>query len=244
MKVLITSCGRLDLLKRTLRSLLHKQQYIFSGIVVHEDSPRLTKEQSDELNRMQHEFQFELVLLGGIGQHKSIEKFLSEYGGEYYLHVEDDWEFENDRDWIKESVEILETDEGVIKVLCRKDSPHPCEYNYCVGNSMLRTWAENGKENPVLSKKVVTIAVKKSDDRGHWTCDNFGYLYPWENNGITWSGFSWNPGVTRVEGLRYFMPFQKFEQEVAEDIYKGGLSVVALEQGVCAHIGEGRSTHE
>lgn len=72
----------------------------------------------------------------------------------------------------------------------------------------------------------------------------FGYIEPWQNNGITWHGFSWNPGITRLDLLKKFIPFGPYEQDVAEAIYKAGYKVVELSKPIYKHIGDGRSTHE
>lgn len=72
----------------------------------------------------------------------------------------------------------------------------------------------------------------------------YGYLKPWMSDDyIMWCGFSWNPGVTRVDLLKEFMPFPKWEQDLAEQIYKKGYKVVELADKVYKHIGDGRSTH-
>ncbi|HNP99552.1 MAG TPA: hypothetical protein PKK99_10885 [Bacteroidia bacterium] len=72
----------------------------------------------------------------------------------------------------------------------------------------------------------------------------FGYLNPWVNDGIKWYGFSWNPGVTRWDYLKKFVPFPRWEQDLSKVIHDAGYEVVRLEKGVCTHIGQGRSTHE
>jgi hypothetical protein len=144
-----------------------------------------------------------------IGQHKAIESVLSHFKDKYYLHVEDDWRFDNSYDWIAESVKIMEADPTIIKVLCRNGSPHPCTHDRV---------SESG------------IA--------------YGILEPWENDGITWSGFSWNPGVTHLDLLKQFIPFGKHEQDLAEAIHQAGYKIAELSTPIYTHIGHGRSTHE
>lgn len=183
MTALLTSCARFDLLNKTLISLYENQQSKFF-LTINEDG--LTK----------------------IGQHASIENFLKTTNEKYYLHLECDWQFENSYDWIQSSIDLMNHDPMVIKVLARKESPHPCEHNLNFNN------------------------IK------------FGYIKPWENNGITWHGFSWNPGVTRMDLLRQFMPFPKWEQDLAQTIYEAGYKVIELAEPVYHHIGDGMSTHE
>lgn len=153
-----------------------------------------------------------IILTGGIGQHASIEKYLNGITDKYYLHCEDDWLFKNHYDWITESKCIMEEDDLVIKVMARNNSPHPCKFNIGLVD-----------ENRDLI--------------------SYGEIHPWTgDDGICWHGFSWNPGITRADILKRFMPFPKFEQELAERIFKAGYKVAALANPVYTHIGEGRST--
>jgi hypothetical protein len=180
MLALLTSCGRFDLLKTTLESL-HKEQKNNFFLNIHEDG------------------------LSKIGQHGSIEKFILSNNEKYYLHLEEDWEFNNHYDWISESIRIMDQDTSIIKVLCRHESPHPCDHD-----------------------------IKKG----------YGELKPWTGtDGITWHGFSWNPGVTRMDLLKTFIPFPAWEQDIAKNIYDTGYKVVELIKPVYKHIGDGRSTH-
>jgi GT2 family glycosyltransferase len=207
MKALLTSFNRPDLLMQTLNSLLQDQPYPL-GIQVYEDSP--TIDYSPE--SLQDAFGIACVSVkktGGIGQHQSITRFLEQNEGKHYLHLEDDWEFNNTYDWITASLSLMDQDESVIKVLARADSPHPCVHNYSLQSDRTRM---------------------------------FGYLDPWLNDGILWHGFSWNAGVTRMDYLKRFMPFPKFEQDLAERIWKAGYKVAELKDKVYTHIGGGRST--
>jgi hypothetical protein len=224
MKTLITSCGRFDLLEKTFFSLKEKQKHELD-IYINEDSESVSKNIYLTNN---------ISFTNKIGQHSSIELFLKGYDGrdasivlsKYYLHCEDDWHFNNTYDWIQASINIMEADPTIIKVLCNSDSPHPCQFD----RSFFGGYVRNVNTNE--------------------TCFNspfyryYGYLHPWENNGIAWHGFSWNPGVTRLDLLKQFVPFGKHEQDVAKAIYDAGYKVVRLQNGVCHHIGGGRSTHE
>lgn len=196
---LLTSCGRFDLLQHTVDSLLKNQQKNLF-IDIHEDSRAIDLKNTERAN-------INVIFTGGVGQHASIERFLTFYTDQkYYLHLEDDWEFNNEYDWIEKSLEIMRNDESVIKVLCRENSPHPCVHDPELG---------------------------------------YGYIQPWNApDGTLWSGFSWNPGVTRLDLLNQFAPFPKWEQELAQNIFKAGYKVVELIKPVYKHIGDGRSTHE
>lgn len=205
MLALLTSCGRPDLLKQTLDSLLTDlivKERLF--ISLNEDKLEGIRELLDEgylLNKSieQHD-------MGGKGQSHSIQKFMNRYSTKYYLHLEDDWHFDNSYAWIGESIRILEENPTIIKVLARKGSPHPCEHDQ-----------DNGA---------------------------YGLLEPWtSNDGKLWHGFSWNPGITRLDLLKQFTIEGKSEEQISEDIYKAGYKVAELAKGVYTHIGDGRSTH-
>lgn len=211
MKVFITSCNRFDLLQRTVKSLVDKQQYAISEIVIHEDGV------GGNVPRMYHgNIPLTVKYTNGIGQHKSIEKFLNENKDKYYIHCEDDWEFDNYYDWIEDSVSVMEDVKDVIKVLCRKDSVHPCVHDkHCYPHKPFN-----------YDIKII----------------HYGELKKWRTT-CDWYGFSWNCGVTRADLLKQFMPFGKYEQDVVFDVFKAGYKTVELEKKVYKHIGENRSTH-
>lgn len=211
MLALITSCGREDLLQKTLNSLCENQKSKID-IKINEDSVDGKIKIIPPLD-----FNIEIYLTGGIGQHGSIEKFLNEQTPEkYYLHVEDDWCFFNNYDWIKASIDLMEKDHSIIKVLARHESPHPCKHDF-----------------------------KFLSNQGKTESEVFGYIYPWTGpDNITWHGFSWNPGVTRMDLLKQFLPLPNWEQNLAKNIYDAGYRVVELKRSVYKHIGDGRSTHD
>lgn len=155
------------------------------------------------------------ILTGGLGQHGSIEKFLKEHDEKYYLHLEDDWEFTNRYDWLEYSRQIMESRPEIIKVLARDRSPHPCNHNCYVRLTL----------EEVFQYK-------------------YGVLEPWQNtDSLWWCGWSWNPGVTRMDLLKQFMPFPKWEQDLGLKIHDAGYKIAELAMPVYTHIGEEHSTH-
>lgn len=219
MLALLTSSNRPDLLEKTLSSLFEKQYSNDLKVIIHEDAIPRVNFPGSEIEKVCDRFHENISLVSltnKLGQHKSIEKFLDVVGEEskYYLHLEDDWQFENTYNWIYESLKIMERDDSVIKVLCRKESPHPCEHDRFLTNGPVRI------------------------------SNLFGYLKPWTGpDEITWHGFSWNPGVTRISALKKFLPFPAWEQDLAKNIYDAGYKTVELSISVYTHIGDGRSTH-
>ncbi len=204
MNTLITSCGRLDLLRDTIHSLVMIGQQEPLQVTVHEDSDELFVLPPFVKN----------VRTGKVGQHKSIEMYLHAHSHlKHYLHLEDDWHVDNSYNWIQRSLDIMELNPMIIKVLARKGSPHPCKHD----------------------RPIYEFVPRQA---------YFGYVEPWRGaDNILWSGFSWNPGVTRLDLLKEFMPFPKWEQDLAENIYKAGYKVVELKDGVFTHTGDGQSTH-
>lgn len=155
MTLFITSCGRHDLLKKTLSSFfLNQKSDRISGVVIHEDSKNPNV---DAFTQIGVEFNAQIIYTNGIGQHASIEKFLLNTKDYYYIHCEDDWEFDNSYDWIEESVNVFLQQDDIVKVLIRKDSPHPCIYDQ-KSWGYVRPWINDGiiwkgfSWNPGLTK--------------------------------------------------------------------------------------------
>jgi hypothetical protein len=201
MLALLTSCGRHDLLERTVFSLYDDQKHHDLTTFIHEDSEILP---DFPLSKNMIQVQY----AGGKGQHHSIDKFLGLCAAaapelKHYLHVEDDWEFDNSEDWIAKSLEIMEQDPTIIKVICRAEHPHECKF-------------ENG----------------------------WGYVQPAVFGGNMWYGFSWNPGVTRLDLLKKFDILRKSEYELSVEINQAGFKVAYIEKPFYTHIGNGRTTRK
>jgi hypothetical protein len=120
---LITSAGRPDLLQKTVFTLFQNQPFEDIDLAIQEDAipaKILFNKQGITTN---HPIKF--VILEGGCLNKNIEYYLNNLSGhKYYLHCEDDWDFNNSYDWITASIEIMEKEPDVCKVLARSTNNH------------------------------------------------------------------------------------------------------------------------
>lgn len=104
--VAITSCGRFDLLERTLRSLLPRLEGSVHEIIVIEDSG--SSAVSDVIRQFHGPYGDIKVIINKppLGQTKSIDKLYSHIATEWIFHCEDDWEFYS-ANFISQSFKLL-----------------------------------------------------------------------------------------------------------------------------------------
>jgi hypothetical protein len=112
----ITSCGRMDLLERTLKSFYKFNTYPISKTIIVDDSGG--KFDSDRIAPLiPGDFQF-LVNDFNIGQTRSIDRLYSQINTTYIFHCEDDWEFFAPG-FIEDSLEILHSNPDIFTVWIR-----------------------------------------------------------------------------------------------------------------------------
>ena len=94
--VALTSCGRFDLLERTLRSLLPRLDGPLARVLIAEDSGN--RAVLDVVRRFDGQYaKIEAVVNDPpLGQVKSIDRLYSRIETEWMFHCEDDWEFFSD----------------------------------------------------------------------------------------------------------------------------------------------------
>ena len=114
--ILLTACGRPDLLKITLLSFLKFNTYPIKEIVITEDSGNIGIN-----DFIQELLPFPCILLYNktrIGQMKTIENALPYLKTPYIFHCEEDWEF-YDYGFIEKSFEILNKNKNITSVWLR-----------------------------------------------------------------------------------------------------------------------------
>ena len=105
--VTMTSCGRFDLLERTLRSLLPRLEGQVVKFLIVEDSGNGLVEKVVERVFDQRKIEVQVIINSSkYGQVRSIDQIFSRVDTKWVFHCEDDWEFIHDG-FISESFKIL-----------------------------------------------------------------------------------------------------------------------------------------
>jgi hypothetical protein len=121
--VVITSCGRWDLLEKTLYSFTACNTYPIDRYILIEDSGK-----AEMKDKIMEKYPFIDVVLNEvpIGQIASIDTAYQMVTTPYIFHLEDDWHFHTEGDFIKESIDILERHGACLQVWIRdnEDNPH------------------------------------------------------------------------------------------------------------------------
>jgi hypothetical protein len=122
----LTSCGRYDLLRYTLKSFLQYNTHSIDKFIIIEDAG-YTK----ELGEVMEEYPWMEWIVNGkrIGQIKSIDRAYKLVTTDYIFHCEDDWEFYREG-FIEKSLEVLENHPNIIQYWLRERTDtmgHPVE---------------------------------------------------------------------------------------------------------------------
>jgi GT2 family glycosyltransferase len=134
--LVVTSCGRVDLLKQTLISFFKFNRYPIEECIIVEDSGTTI-----DLSFLTEIVPVKLKVLindTNIGQIHSIDKAYAEIQTPYIFHCEDDWEFYK-CGFIEESIKILKEDTTVSNVWLRSHSDtmgHPIDFNLIKKNDI------------------------------------------------------------------------------------------------------------
>lgn len=114
--MVITSCGRTDLLERTIESFFKVNTYPIKKVIITEDSGT-----PQDFSKVRSLVPCELEIIENktnIGQIASIDLAYSKVDTDYIFHCEEDWEFFNNG-FIEKSFEILETNSKIFTVWLR-----------------------------------------------------------------------------------------------------------------------------
>lgn len=114
--VVVTSCGRQDLLERTLDSFLHYNTHPIKEFIIMEDGDG-ERNATLALKYRGHPMRW-LSTGTRVGQIAAIDRAYSEVTTEYIFHCEDDWEF-HAPGFIEKSEVILENNPSILQVWLR-----------------------------------------------------------------------------------------------------------------------------
>ena len=123
----ITTCGRLDLLDRTLESFFNVCKYPFTEFIMSDDSED-DSVYTELVNKWGNKFKI-VQNKPKLGLSRSIDRLYDIVQTEYIFHCEEDWFFDSNTNLIEDSLSILQEHEFVHQVHVRHiyDTPHKPE---------------------------------------------------------------------------------------------------------------------
>ena len=217
----ITSCGRLDLLKKTIHSFNRYNTFHISHMIVIDDSGDKLEHWKMQvyLDRIDFSNIYKVKFIANeenIGQVRSIDKAYSEVTTPYIFHCEEDWEFYK-HGFLEKSLEVLKADEKIITVWLREltdTNTHPYDPTVYTANQV----------------------------QYHLLSLNFQNI---------WHGFTWNPGLRRKSDYDLIKPFIQYgegqeaaiaECHVGQEYKNLGFRGAILTEGAVRHAGGKEST--
>jgi GT2 family glycosyltransferase len=164
--LVITSCNRFDLLKKTLESFSKKNTYPIKEIIIIEDSGNLEIRNIIPDQWIDH---IKLIINEkNLGQIKSIDLAYKEVTTDYIFHCEDDWLFYRNG-FIEDSMKILESDKSILTVWLRdieKDIEKNYPFHYVFDEKTIDkiSFYQLGSENPDWRGFTFNPTLKRKSD--------------------------------------------------------------------------------
>lgn len=223
--LVITSCGRVDLLKRTVDSLWKYYQFPKENFYIIEDSAK--PEVASQLQQMFGSIATLIINEKNIGLLNSVDKVYSRVTTKYIFHCEDDWVFYRPG-FIEESIAMLEADTKLKQVNLRS-----IYHDYIIHHPL----AIEETRFCIAGQACYKIKIPDNyDKRGIPTS------YPLDQ--LDWSCFSFNPGIVRKADYDMtggYIRIASSEAEISTWYKQKGYYMVALENDAVLHIGWGYS---
>jgi hypothetical protein len=135
--ICLTSCGRYDLLGRTLSSFFAYNTYPYANIaefIISEDNDfdgEIMEKIVNMFRGYAPEDLFLRVMFGKVGQIASVDRMYEQVETPYIFHTEEDWETYNSS-FIEKSLEIMESHPEILQVHLREQNDlngHPVIYD-------------------------------------------------------------------------------------------------------------------
>jgi hypothetical protein len=207
----LTSCNRWNLLQATLDSFLKLNTYPIERYILHEDSGN-----SEIVTKIKTKYPFiEVLESNRVGLLASVDKLYALVETEFIMHIEDDWIFENNPNFIQESLEVLK---------------NPAIHQVWIRQGIPEDWLEQ-------------------EDKG-------GYRMVKHSHFGDWTGFSFNPGLRRLSDYKLMFPegYNVHNKHGSNSVLSEhdcnmitidyNYRAAILNNRVCRHLGEGKSTYK
>jgi len=214
--VCLASCNRFDLLEKTLDSFFSLNTYPINEFLITEDSTN-----ADMKDKILNKYGNKIKLIFNevnLGPYKTFDNMYQQATSKFIFHCEDDWLFESNPNFMKDSIDILNERDNVHQVWIRKTD--------------VDAWLE--KQSLMTSTKVLYKMVK-SPHLGDWCgfSGNPGLRRKADYDRIFPNGYS-EFKVPGFVGLT--------EHNCNLHAAKHGWRAASLTNAAIVHIGNGRTT--
>jgi GT2 family glycosyltransferase len=210
---IFTSCGRFNLLRRTLESFIKNIDLEIEKIIVIDNS---TFDHAEtELRSISESIKTPLYYVlndENIGQVSSIDLAYAYVDTEYIFHCEDDWEF-FDTGFLKLSIELLKERSDIVNI-----------------NLRVRFDGEKGSMHPISEMMTTSSGLKYHEYL-------VNYLGAW--HGFSWNpGLRRKKDYDLIKPYKQYIE----ESGVGKKYKDLGYVAACLEKSYCKHIGTNSST--
>lgn len=223
--LVITSCGRHELLKRSIESMsawVHK----FGERIIVEDQP--TNSATLELLRKQGWKIF--INDSNLGQHASIDRAYHQVKTAFIFHSEDDWQFSRQPDF------------AIAKKIINGDSPLQISNAVSMvqySNAAYRNWKLD-------SSAYGKCTIGNKEFRYSRLSRRAWHTFFKRPSTTKWQSFSFNPCLVKTELWHKHGPWYDFvrERSIATYMMNRGYVIVAEYPTIATHIGGGDHIHD
>lgn len=223
----ITTCKRLELFKKTMDSFLTycKDQHLISRWICVDDNS--STDDREKMKRLYPFFEFHFKSRGQKGHARSMNMLRSLVKSEYIFHMEDDWEFCKEGNYITECLQGFQVAPNVGQVLIN------------------RNYAETLQDLDLVGGKEVKVGERTYILHEHYEEGTDEYHEFWDQNtgisNVYWPHYSLRPSLLKRQVWdqigAYSETHPNFEMEYGHR-YKQHYVSVFLPDIYCLHIGK------
>ena len=206
LSVVVISCGRKKYLKKTIDSFLKFNTYPINKLAIIEDGNN-----AETISYIKNIKIFDKVIINknNLGQSGSLNMIYKNLEAEYVLHLEDDWEFNKNGNFIDQCIDILKSFQYIKQVSLIECPTNTINSHYYSISKIIKS------KNGYIAKVLDNMKNYKLH------------------------GFTFNPNIIKYKDLMRLYPFSKKQTEITagRKFYELGFFSATLNSGYCKHIG-------
>jgi hypothetical protein len=241
----ITTCKRIELFKRTINSFINccKDIILIDEYLCVDDNS--TEQDREEMKRLYPFFRWIMKTPEQKGHLESMNIIIDEVKTEYILHLEDDWLFEVESEYITPSIEILnQKNIKSINEIPENREIQNKKIGQVVFNKNYTELPENEVQGGFLCETEETNTKYLIHEHYDTNTENELYIKEvkkYERSAMYWPHFSLHPSIIKTDIFKEVGKFISegfFERNYANRYYKKGFITCFLNRVSCRHIGK------